>query len=603
MALLQLKNLTLRYGAAPLLDGIDFQIEPGERVCLLGRNGAGKTSLLRILAGEEAPNSGEIIRTPGARFARLPQEIPEGIHGTVLDVIRSGVPADSPEEDWEIDARIDELAAAMKLPTSATFDSLSGGLKRRVLLGRALASRPDLLLLDEPTNHLDLPAILWLEEFLTTQKPTLFFVTHDRAFLRRIATRIVELDRGRLTSWDCDYDTFLIRKAAWLEAEEKQWAAFDKKLAQEEAWLRQGVKARRTRNEGRVRALEKMRSERQARRQRTGTARMELQEGPSSGQKVIDVHAISFSYGDTPVIRDFSTTIWRGDKIGLVGPNGAGKTTLLHLLLGHLSPHSGSIKHGTNLQPIFLDQLRAQIDDEKTLAENVAGSAEIITIAGRTKHIHGYLQDFLFDPAQARMPAKRLSGGERNRLLLARLFLQPGNLLVLDEPTNDLDLETLELLESLIVETTMTVLVVSHDRSFLENIVSSTFLLPGNGEVIEVIGAATDWHLATATSSSSLPSSSPPPAPPIKSVTKSTKPRKFLNREQRELDEIPARIAALEARQESLITQIADPQLYTRNPTQLPQLQDELRALEAEIQAAYARWEELESLKNSLTTQ
>jgi ATP-binding cassette subfamily F protein uup len=597
MALLQLKNLTLCFGAAPLLDGIDFQIEPGERVCLLGRNGAGKTSLMRVLAGEEAPNSGEIISTPGARFARLTQEIPEGIHGPVFDVLRSGVPADTHEEDWEIDTRIEELAAAMKLPTSAAFDSLSGGLKRRVLLGRALASRPALLLLDEPTNHLDLASILWLEEFLTTQKPTLFFVTHDRAFLRRTATRIVELDRGRLTSWDCDYDTFLVRKAAWLEAEEKQWAAFDKKLAQEEAWLRQGVKARRTRNEGRVRALEKMRSERQARRQRTGTARMELQEGTNSGQKVIDVNAVSFAHGDTPIIRDFSTTIWRGDKIGLVGPNGAGKTTLLHLLLGRLTPQSGSIKLGTNLQPIFLDQLRGQIDDEKTLAQNVAGSAETVTFAGRAKHIHGYLQDFLFDPSQARMPAKRLSGGERNRLLLARLFLQSGNLLVLDEPTNDLDIETLELLESLVVETTMTVLVVSHDRSFLENIVSSTFLLPGNGEVIEVLGAATDWHLPSP-SSSSLSSSSPPPAPPAKS----TKPRKFLNREQRELDELPTQIAALEARQESLTAQISDPQLYAREPRKLPLLEEELRVLETEIQAAYARWEELESLRTSLTS-
>lgn len=597
MALLQAKQLTLRYGAQPLLDQVDFQIDPGERVCLLGRNGTGKTSLLRLLAGEEEPNSGEIIHSPGTRLARLTQDIPASYSGTVRDILRSGVSSDSSEEDWEIDTRLEQLAGSMGLSPATHFDRLSGGLKRRVLLGRALAAQPSLLLLDEPTNHLDIGAIVWLEEFLLTQNIALFFVTHDRAFLRRIATRIVELDRGRLTSWACDYDTFLIRKAAWIEAEEKQWAAFDKKLAQEEVWLRQGVKARRSRNEGRVRALEHMRAQRRARRRHTGTARLELQEGIPSGQKVIDLQDVTFAHGAQSIIRNFTTTIWRGDKIGIIGPNGAGKTTLLHLLLGRLTPQSGTVTVGTNLQPIFLDQLRDQIDDDKTLAQNVAGSAETVTFAGRPKHIHGYLQDFLFAPDQTRMPAKRLSGGERNRLLLARLFLQPGNLLVLDEPTNDLDLETLELLESLLVETSMTVLVVSHDRHFLENTTTSTFMMPGNGDVIESIGTIADWQLASPLTSPSLLTPAPQPSPPARS-----KPRKFLNREQRELDQLPGQITTLESRLHTLTDRLADPHIYTTNPSVIPQIEAELRALETEIQTAYQRWEELEQLKTSLSS-
>src|SRR6202453_1806127 len=493
MPLLQLRQITLKYGTAPLLDRIDFPVEAGERICLRERNGAAKTSLMRIITGEETPNEGELIRPDAARMTRLIQEIPDDITGTVSEVIHSGLRPDRHEEEWQTDVRLEDLAAEMGLPTHHEFSALSGGLKRRVLLARALAGQPDILLLDEPTNHLDLDSILWLEQFLLNSKITLFFVTHDRAFLRKLATRIVELDRGRLTSWACDYDTFLERKAQSLDAEEKQWAAFDKKLAQEEAWLRQGVKARRTRNEGRVRALLKMRTERGERRQREGTARIELQSGAMSGQKVIDAKDISFSYGDRPIVRNFTSTIWRGDKVGIIGPNGGGKTTLLKLLLGQLEPQSGEVTLGTNLQVVYLDQLRGQIDNAKTVAQNVAGDAETVNFQGRARHIHSYLQDFLFRADRIRMPAKMLSGGERNRLLLARLFLQTANVLVLDEPTNDLDAETLELLEELLLEYTGTLLLVSHDRAFLDNVVTSTLVFEGEGRIAEYTGGYQDW--------------------------------------------------------------------------------------------------------------
>jgi len=436
MPLLQLQNITLSYSAAPLLKGADLQIDAGERICLVGRNGAGKTTLMRLITGEETAQEGEITRPAGLVVSRLPQEVPAGLEGTVHDVIRGGLRLAGNEEEWQADVRMEDLMAEMGLPGEPEFTALSGGMKRRVLLARALVGLPDILLLDEPTNHLDLSSILWLEEFLLRAKPTLFFITHDRAFLRRLATRIVELDRGKLTSWACDYDTFLERRNAALEAEEKQRAAFDKKLALEEAWLRQGVKARRTRNEGRVRALLALRTERAARRQREGAARIELSTGSMSGQKVIEAKDVTFGYGGAPVIRDLTTTLWRGDKIGIIGPNGSGKTTLLKLLLGQLQPEEGEVKLGTQLQVVYLDQLRGQIDDAKTVGQNVAGDAETVTFQGRPRHIHSYLQDFLFPADRIRMPAKMLSGGERNRLLLARLFLQPANVLVLDEPTN-----------------------------------------------------------------------------------------------------------------------------------------------------------------------
>ena len=599
MPLLQLRQVTLKYSAAPLLDAIDLQVEAGERICLLGRNGAGKTSLMRIITGEETPNDGEIIRPDSAVMTRLIQDIPDDIGGTVSEVIHSGLRADRHEEQWQADVRLEDLAAEMGLPAHQEFSALSGGLKRRVLLARALAGEPDILLLDEPTNHLDLESILWLEQFLLKSKPTLFFVTHDRAFLRKLATRIVELDRGRLTSWACDYDTYLERKAQSLDAEEKHWAAFDKKLAQEEAWLRQGVKARRTRNEGRVRALQAMRKERGERRQREGTARIELQAGSLSGQKVIEAKEISFGYGAAPIVRDFTTTVWRGDKIGIIGPNGGGKTTLLKLLLGRLAPETGSVKLGTNLQVVYLDQLRGQIDNAKTVAQNVAGDAETVTFQGRPRHIHSYLQDFLFRADRIRMPAKMLSGGERNRLLLARLFLQPANVLVMDEPTNDLDAETLELLEELLLEYSGTLLLVSHDRVFLDNVVTSTLVFEGGGSISEYTGGYEDWIRQRALKPAPAPEVAAPPALDPKPAPVAKKAVKFLKKEQRELDELPARLDQWETEKQNLTARLWEPELYQKSPDIVPKLKDDLAAVEEQIRLAYARWEELEARRKA----
>ena len=427
-------------------------------------------------------------------------------------------------------------------------------------------------------------------------------MTHDRAFLRKLSTRIVELDRGHLTSWACDYDTYLERKGAALEAEEKQWAAFDKKLAQEETWLRQGVKARRTRNEGRVRALKALRAERSKRRERTGTANIELQEGPISGQKVIESKDVSFGYGGTPIVRHFSTTLWRGDKIGIIGPNGCGKTTLLKLLLGRLEPESGSVALGTNLQIVYLDQLRDQINGEKSVAWNVAGEAEAVTFQGRSRHIHSYLGDFLFPSDRIRMPAKMLSGGERNRLLLARLFLQPANVLVLDEPTNDLDAETLELLEELLVNYEGTLLLVSHDRAFLNNVVTGTIVHEGNGRFTEYTGGYEDWirqRKITEAEKSPLPSPAPSTVP--QKGVKIEKGRKFLNREQRELDELTGKIGELETKQAELSERLADPALYQRKEGEFQRVEQELNELHQTIEKTMARWEELERLKADLS--
>ena len=612
MPLLQLRGVTLRYTDLPLLDQVDLQIDPGERVCLVGRNGTGKTSIMRVISGEEKPQEGEITKPNGVVLTRLPQEVPEGIAGTVYEVIHAGLRVGGTEEDWEADVRVEDLMQEMNLPSEQQFQSLSGGMKRRVLLARALVGQPDVLLLDEPTNHLDLESILWLENFLLKVKPTLFFVTHDRAFLKKLSTRIVELDRGRLTSWACDYDTYLERKGAALDAEEKQWAAFDKKLAQEEAWLRQGVKARRTRNEGRVRALKALRAERGKRRERIGTAKIEIQEAGSSGQKVIEAKNVTFRYDDPAtgneqtIVRDFSATLWKGDKIGIIGPNGAGKTTLLKLLLGKLAPTEGEVKLGTQLQIVYLDQLRDQIDGEKSLGQNVAGEAETVTFQGRPVHIHTYLKDFLFPSDRIRMPAKMLSGGERNRLLLARLFLQPANVLVLDEPTNDLDAETLELLEELLVGYEGTLLLVSHDRAFLDNVVTSTFVFEGDGHIAEYTGGYEDWvrqrDKIPAPSTWSAPAT-PAPAPQEKKGVKIEKSRKFLNREQKELDELPAKIEELEAKQAELSERLADPALYQSKDGEFQRVERELTELQHTIEKTMARWEELEALKAELSGQ
>jgi ABC transport system ATP-binding/permease protein len=599
MPLLQLRQITLKYSDAPLLDQVDFQVDAGERICLLGRNGAGKTSLMRIISREETPNDGELILSSDVIITRLIQEIPDDITGSVMEVLHSGLRPDRHEEEWQTDVRLEDLAVEMHLPVNTEFSALSGGMKRRVLLAKALAGQPDVLLLDEPTNHLDLDSILWLERYLLESKMTLFFVTHDRAFLRKLATRIVELDRGQLTSWACDYDTYLLRKAANLEAEEKQWASFDKKLAQEEAWLRQGVKARRTRNEGRVRALQKMREERSERRQREGTARIEIQAAGSSGHKVIDAVDINFSYGEQPIVRDFTTTVWRGDKIGIIGPNGGGKTTLLKLLLGQLAPDSGTVKLGTNLQVIYLDQLRGQIDNAKTVAQNVAGDAETVTFQGRPRHIHSYLQDFLFRADRIRMPAKMLSGGERNRLLLARLFLQPANVLVLDEPTNDLDAETLELLEELLVEYAGTLLLVSHDRVFLDNVVTGTLVFEGAGRITEFTGGYEDWIRQRANMAANVPVQVEAPKPTAVVPVRKEKAPKFLKREQRELDELPEQLDKWEAEVSVLNEKLWDPKVYQAQPANVSDLKAQLASLEAQIKTGYARWEDLDSRRKA----
>ncbi|MDA1202795.1 MAG: ATP-binding cassette domain-containing protein [Verrucomicrobia bacterium] len=598
MALLQLKSVSLHYGGDYLLDGADLSIERGERVALLGRNGSGKTSLMRLIAGEEGASAGDVLRAPGAVMTRLDQEVPKGVEGTVFSVVRGGISPSRHEEDWEIDVRLEDLLAEMELPAEAAFGSLSGGLKRRVLLARALAGQPDLLLLDEPTNHLDLSSILWLEDFLLRHPMSLLFVTHDRTFLRRLANRIVELDRGRLFGWACDYDTFLQRKAGVLEAESVQWKAFDKKLAQEEAWLRQGVKARRTRNEGRVRALLELRRARARRRERSGTAKIEIQSGAVSGQRVLRAENISFQHPEMSesLVQDFSTEIFRGDKIGILGPNGCGKTTLLKLLLGRLAPQSGQVTTGTNLQVVYLDQLRDQIDLDKTVAENVAGVSQSVHFQGRDRNIHGYLADFLFRSDRVRMPARLLSGGERNRLLLARLFLQPANVLVLDEPTNDLDAETLELLEELLVNWDQTLLLVSHDRAFLDAVVTSLLVFGGGGKITEVNGGYSDWQ-RWAARGAAVPAAPPPAA--VKVPKPKGQPRvraeKFLNREHRELEELPGQIEHWEAEQGRLARQLQDAELYRTNLVALPKIEAQSTALEAKIRAAYARWEELEA--------
>ncbi len=601
MPLIQLSEVTLRYGVAPLLDKADFQVEPGERVCLVGRNGAGKSSLMRLIIGDEVPNTGEIIRPPGTHITRLDQEVPDNLFGAVHEVIRTGVRSNHHMEDWEVDVMIDEMIEEMRLPGDEEFSSLSGGLKRRVLLARALAGKPDLILLDEPTNHLDLESILWLENFLLEHPVTLFFVTHDRAFLRKLATRIVEIDRGKLKSWACTYDEFLERRAADLNAESKQWAALDKKLAQEEAWLRQGVKARRTRNEGRVRELEKLRIERGERRNRQGVVKLDIQTGTSSGHQVIDTKDISFSYDDKPIIQNLTTTIWRGDKIGIIGPNGGGKTTLLKLLLGQMEPTTGTVKLGTNLQVVYLDQLRGQIDDNKTLAENVAGSAENVNFQGRARHIHSYLQDFLFRSDQVRMPAKRLSGGERNRLLLARLFLQPANLLVLDEPTNDLDAETLELLEELLLDYAGTLLLVSHDRAFLDHVVTGTLIFEGEGKVTEFNGGYEDWMTYKAKTAKLVSEKSVAvPEPTISPLpAKGEKPKKMLNREKKEMEELPAIIEKLESEHKALSEKIWDPLLHQKEPETILEIKKRLAEIEIETDKSYTRWHQLEAIQKS----
>ncbi len=598
MAQIELKQISLSLGGAPVLDKVDLRVEQGERIALVGRNGEGKTTLLRLFTGEMAPDDGDLLMLGKPRLGVLPQDVPDHLSGAVREIVAQGLPprADGEQsETWRDDHLIDQVLSRAQLDPDALFDQLSLGNRRRTLLARAMVGDPDILLLDEPTNHLDIDAISWLENELSRFAGTLFFVTHDRVFLRKLARRILELDRGRLRDWTCDYDTFLDRRDEALRNEQSHWSQFDRKLAQEEIWIRKGVRDRRTRNEGRVRELMKMRRERSERRDRLQDASLRLQDVERSGKLVAHTRGLEFSYpGGTPLVKDFSTRIARGDKIGILGPNGAGKTTLLRLLLGELEPTGGTVKLGTNLQIAYFDQQRNQLNEDKTVQENVAESGgDTITFNGRPVHVITYLQNFLFTPDRARSPITRLSGGERNRLLLARLFTQPANLLVLDEPTNDLDLETLDLLEELLLDYPGTLLLVSHDREFLDHVTTSTLALEGEGRIVETVGGYSEWARVSL-AHSGVPAPKPRKEKRPKPVV--AKPRRLSFKEKKELETLPARIEALETEQGEIHTSMADPDLYRTDPGQVMAFQNRLQEIDAELPGLYSRWEELENL-------
>jgi ATP-binding cassette subfamily F protein uup len=637
MPLVAADHVSIAFGHLPLVDDASLVVEPGERVAVIGRNGTGKSTLLRIVNGELAPDSGSIWKQAGIRTARLDQDAPLSDARPVFDVVAEGlgdlselvaayhhaaaIVADrsTPErldrlgrlqheleerDGWRLEQRVEQVLSHLDLPADAVVDTLSGGWRRRVLLARALVSAPDLLLLDEPTNHLDIDAIAWLETYLAEYPGAVLFVTHDRAFLQRLASRILELDRGRVTSWPGDYATYLRRKEEWLANETTQQDKFDKRLAEEETWLRQGVKARRTRNEGRVRALLAMRAERAARRARMGTVRLRVEHADSTGKMVFEAEGVSKSFDGKAVVRDFSARIMRGDRVGVIGPNGAGKTTLLRLLLGELAPDRGEIRHGANLQVAYYDQQREQLDPERTVFETIGDGNEVVTVAGQVRHVNGYLRDFLFPPERARSPVKALSGGERNRLLLARLFTRAANVLVLDEPTNDLDLETLELLEAQLVDWPGTLLLVSHDRVFLDNVVTSTLVLEGDGRVGDYVGGYEDWvrFRRTAASAEAATAGTAPQRDAATAVTHhaagtapSTARKRLSYMDQREFDQLPARIEALESEQEALQRAVAAPEFYLETPGEIQRILARLEQLQLELINAYARWDELDS--------
>ncbi|MEJ8317167.1 ATP-binding cassette domain-containing protein [Pseudomonas oryzihabitans] len=630
MALLKFTNVSLAFGVTPLLDGVSWQIERGERVCIIGRNGTGKSSLLRIVKGEQQADDGEVWRAPALKIGELPQELPRADDRSVFDVVAAGLAGvgellaeyhhltqdTSGELDmerlmhvqqeleardgWRLQQLVESTLSRLQLPAEKTLAELSGGWRRRVLLAQALVAEPDLLLLDEPTNHLDIGAIAWLEDALRGYPGAVLFITHDRAFLQALATRILELDRGNLIDWQGDYASFLVHKEQQLAAEETANALFDKRLAQEEVWIRQGIKARRTRNEGRVRALKAMRNERSERRERQGKANLLLETADKSGKQVILAEHMSYAHpGGEPLIRDLTLLIQRGDRIGLLGPNGSGKTTLLKLLLGDLQPTAGKIQYGTKLEIAYFDQLRLQLEPEKTVIDNLAEGREFITINGQDRHVLSYLGDFLFSPQRARTPVKALSGGERARLLLAKLFSKPANLLVLDEPTNDLDVETLELLEEVLLSFEGTVLMVSHDRAFLDNVVTSTLVFEGEGQVREYVGGYQDWLrqggsprlLGVQTREDSKPA--PAKAEPVPAAAAPAK-RKLSYKEQRELDALPGAIETAEIELEALQTAIADPGFY-QLPNEVTQAKlARMDALQAELDRLIERWAELE---------
>lgn len=645
MSLISLRSVSLSYGHPPLLDAVDLEIMPAERVCLIGRNGAGKSTLLKLIDGEIQPDSGSVWRADGLRVARLAQEAPIGDEHRVLDVVAGGLGAlgdlvaeyhhlghqlardgaSASERDlarlatvqqrlesaggWEIEQRAERVVSRLGLDAEAVYSTLSGGLRRRVMLARALISEPDLLLLDEPTNHLDIETIEWLEGLMLGFQGSLLFVTHDRRFLRNLATRILELDRGQITDWPGDYDNYLRRREERLHAEAKERERFDKRLAEEEVWIRQGIKARRTRNEGRVRALQAMREERRARREGPGQARLSLDSGERSGKLVVEADNISFSYHpDVAVpatIQALSTLILRGDRVGIIGPNGAGKSTLLKLLLGQLKPTSGRVRLGTNLRIAYFDQLRAQLDPALSVRDNVAGGGDQVEIGGRSLHVLSYLKDFLFAPDRAQQPVAALSGGERNRLLLAKLFTQPANLLVLDEPTNDLDAETLDLLEDLLNAFDGTLLLVSHDRDLLDNVVTSSLVLEGGGRVTEYVGGYSDWQRQRREEAMGASDAAPRQKAGASKGARASGGRgkslaKLSYKDQRALEELPQQIEALETELEALHARLGDPSLYQGPAQELTKTRARLAEVEAELAGCYERWEALEAAQQAL---
>jgi len=652
MVLLTLRDINLGFGGPNLLNSLDLQIEPRERLCLLGRNGEGKSTLMKLIAGFIKPDDGSIERKQNLKIAYLTQDVPEHIEGSVYDVVASGLEGvgeilkqyhhisldlatDYSEQKmeelsrvqhkleavdgWSLSQQVETTISLLELPADDDFAALSGGLKRRVLLARALVTEPDLLLLDEPTNHLDIEAIQWLENFLLNWKGSLLFVTHDRSFLKNLATRIIELDRGQLTSWPGDYENYLVKKQESLEVEEKENALFDKRLAQEEVWIRQGIKARRTRNEGRVRALKALREERSQRREKKGQVNMAVSEQERSGKRVIEVHNISYSYGDQPIVKNFSTLITRGDRIAILGPNGVGKSTLLKLLLGQLKPDEGHVEMGTKLEIAYFDQLRSELDLKKSVRDNLAEGTDKVVVAGKEKHVMSYLSDFLFSPQRANSPVSTLSGGERNRLMLAKLFAKPFNLLVMDEPTNDLDVETLELLEELLIEYKGTLILVSHDRAFVDNVVTGTLVFEGNATVNEYVGGYEDWLRqkaqsgdantgaaggrlttpvkAAATQAKSASEAAPQKTDAQKADTQkpAAKPaRKLSFNEKRELEALPKQIEQLDAEQAELTEKMADAEFFQQDKDVIAASTQRLEQIEQELANAYQRWEQLE---------
>lgn len=629
--MLRLQDIQLSFGGFPLLDQLNLSIDKGERISLIGRNGAGKSTLLKVIEGSLPYDSGERIVQSHVVISQLAQEVPEDIQASVFDVVAGGLDGVGAllteyhhlsintevdnwmeklerlqqqiedKEGWKLQQQVETTLSRLELPADAEFSALSGGLKRRVLLARALLQEPDILLLDEPTNHLDIEAIQWLEEFLLTFRGAILFITHDRTFLKNLATRIIELDRGQITSFPGDFANYLRRKEEMLHAEDLANAQFDKKLAQEEVWIRQGIKARRTRNEGRVRALEKMRNERSQRRTQQGNVKLNLTTENKSGKIVIDAENIAFTYPDKPIVNDLTMTIMRGDKVGILGPNGAGKTTLLKLLLGQQEPQSGKVKLGTNIELAYFDQLREELDLEKNVRDNLDLGSDQVTVNGKQRHIISYLQDFLFTPERIHSPVKTLSGGERNRLLLAKLFLKPANMLVMDEPTNDLDIETLELLEELLLDYSGTLLLVSHDRSFINNLVTSTLVLEGEGNVHEYVGGYDDSLRQRAEKLAATKSTkSSSETKPAKKSHASKKAAKLSYKDQRELESLPKLLEDLEADIERIQTDMGSADFYKKPPEEIANIQQNFKDKQNELDLSYARWEELEEKREAL---